>query len=116
MAKPSPVLIIDGDCTFCRRWSSRLQKISNIEIRASQDRGDLLSQVSSEEFQKAVKLVDLDGKVWTGAGAIYRALAENKIGAWLSKAYQKNYFFRILSDYIYKQVARNRHRIMKKIF
>ncbi len=103
------VLIYDGDCGFCKFWIERWRRLTDasIEYFSYQEAGDRFPQISKEEFQKSVQLIQSDGTVLSGAHAVFQALATNRSYAWLLKLHQKFPVFRFLSERFYELVARN---------
>ena len=72
-----PLLVYDGDCGFCRRrverW--RVRTGARVEYAPYQEAAPRLPQVSIDEFERSVQLLDLDGRVYSGALAVFRVLA-----------------------------------------
>ncbi len=69
-----PVLLYDGDCGFCRRWVSRLQRWDRqkaIEYVAAADRGAVvgLPPLSDAALDRAMHLVTRDGRVYPAAAS-----------------------------------------------
>jgi len=73
-----PLLIFDGDCGFCRRWITRWQSMTGerIDYAPYQEVGEQFPQISPQDFVTAVQLVDTDGQIFSGAEAVFRALAQ----------------------------------------
>lgn len=69
-----PTLIFDGDCGFCRRWIERWK--SQTERRVAyvtfQRMGNRFPEVTREQCESAVHLVEPDGRVCSGADAVVR--------------------------------------------
>src|SRR3954470_16458762 len=73
---PKPVLLYDGDCSFCRRWVERWKALTGetIEFAPSQEAGPRFPQIPKEDFEKSVWLVEPDGHVTGAAKAVFRSL------------------------------------------
>ena len=110
-----PVMIFDGDCSFCTRWVSRLR-------HATGDRVDFLAfhdasvaaqfrEVPRQQFETAVQLVETDGTVYGGAEAVFRALAHNPRARWLLNWYYRCPALASASEWVYRRVARHRKLI-----
>ena len=108
-----PVLVYDGHCRFCRQQASRLAVGSGgrIRLESFHDPAVLeLHGITREAAEEAVHLVMPDGKIFSGASAVARAIRLNPIFSWLS------YFYEIpgikqTADAAYRWVARNRYRL-----
>ena len=105
-----PVLIYDGDCNFCRHWVNRCRHLTQdrVEYLPSQDAAPLFSHISPEQFEASVQLVQLDGSVYDGAEAVFRALACNPKHGWPLLWYRKVPVVGVLTEFLYRFVARNR--------
>src|SRR5215472_8409109 len=73
---PKPLLIYDGDCDFCKLWIARWEEETRdlVEYQPLQEAADRFAEIPREEFERAVKLVEPDGSVYTGAEAVFRSL------------------------------------------
>jgi predicted DCC family thiol-disulfide oxidoreductase YuxK len=93
-APPSkPLLVFDGDCHFCTLWIRRWQQLTGdaVDYLPSQDERIAVhfSEIPREWFQTAVQLIEPDGTVYSGAEAVFRALAKNPKRQWPLRAYEK---------------------------
>ncbi|MEE2986836.1 MAG: lipase maturation factor family protein [Nitrospinota bacterium] len=107
-----PIMIYDGDCTFCRYWVSRWSSATRgrVEYAPSQEVGKHFPQIPPEIFQTSVQLVETDGKVYEGAEGVFRALAQAPGKRWTLWLYEKLPGFSSLTETIYRQVAEHRHQ------
>ena len=105
----TPVLIYDGDCGFCRRSVARLRKITGerIEYAPFQEVAGNFPQIPRVRFEEAVHLIDPDGRVSSGAEAVFRTLAYGGRTSllWL---YRHLPGFRGVSEWAYRWVAEHR--------
>lgn len=73
-----PLMIYDGDCNFCKFWISRWQRSTagRVDYIASQDPqvAKQFSELPREWFAEAVQLIETDGRVYSGAEAVFRSL------------------------------------------
>lgn len=106
-----PVLIFDGDCGFCRKWIARWQKATGNKVSYApyQKVASRYPQIPMDRFERAVQLVEGDGKVYSAAAAVFRSLSyAGKRRAVLWWAYRKIPGFRFMSEIAYACVARHR--------
>jgi predicted DCC family thiol-disulfide oxidoreductase YuxK len=109
---PRAVLLYDGACAFCRKSAARLARRCGeaIELRALQDALRDDPRLAAAEIEQGVRLVESDGRMHVGAGAILRAL--ELAGRWRAAAalYRRAGWFRALAEALYRFVARRRRR------
>jgi len=109
---PRPVLIYDGDCRFCTLWIRRWQQETGdtIEYLPSQDATvrERFPEIPTTAFEAAVQFVETDGRVISGAAAVFRALARNPHQQRWWRYYVKWPWFASLSEQTYRQVAQHR--------
>jgi predicted DCC family thiol-disulfide oxidoreductase YuxK len=108
-----PVVVYDGNCTFCRRQLRRLERWTGetFERVPFQDAGTRFDPIPQREFTRSVVLIQRDGRAYSGAEAVYRALAHNKgMTGWLW-CYRHLPGFARISEWGYAFVARHRGRI-----
>ncbi|MFQ5444588.1 MAG: thiol-disulfide oxidoreductase DCC family protein [Nitrospinales bacterium] len=105
-----PLLIYDGDCNFCLRWISRWRPVTQdrVDYAPSQDVANDFPEIPPDRFEASVLLVDLDGNIYEGAEAVFRALAyapRKNRALWI---YQNVPGFAWMSERFYRFVAENR--------
>jgi lipase maturation factor 1 len=105
-----PLLLWDGDCRFCRRWIERLRARTGdqVQYERSQQAGARFPEIPSSEFGEAVILVLPNDEIFRGAEAIVRALSFAPRGAWLFPAYRKIPGAAMISNAVYRAIARRR--------
>jgi predicted DCC family thiol-disulfide oxidoreductase YuxK len=116
-----PVLIYDGDCDLCRRWIARWSHVTEarIDIISSQEAAHLFPEISPEQFQSSVQLVQPDGVVYEGAEAVFRTLAFNSSHRWPLWLYRNVYGVASATEFIYRFIARHRgsiSRVMRRFW
>ena len=108
------VLIYDGHCRFCIREAARIQRwVGNpLRLESFRDRGgiDRYPGLFAEQCEAALQLVAPDGRIHSGAAAVFRALALNPRLAPVTWIYLIP-GLRQLFDAGYRMVARNRFRL-----
>ena len=108
---PKAVMIFDGTCRFCRLWIGRWKEMldERVEFIPAQESGTRFPQVSSADLKSAVHLVLPDGKVLSGAHAVFQSLALAPGNGWLLRLYQKVPGVKPLSELAYRFVAGHRN-------
>ncbi|MGA2029809.1 MAG: lipase maturation factor family protein [Verrucomicrobiota bacterium] len=109
---PKPLLVFDGDCNFCTLWIRRWQQMTDdaVDYLPSQDAqvAEYFPEISREQFQKSVQLIEMNGKVFSGAEAVFRTLAENPKWKWPLTIYEKSSAFAKITECTYSFVASHR--------
>src|SRR5437867_3727345 len=105
-----PLLVFDGECAFCRAWIERWRAITGdaVDYAPSQDVASRFPDVPAQRFAESVVLIELDGRVTSGAEAVFRALARapgRGLGVW---AHAHVPGFAWTSERVYRIVARHR--------
>ena len=105
-----PLLIYDGDCNFCCRWVSRWRHVTRdrVEYAVSRDVAHRFPEIPEEKFLASVILVDPQGKIFSGAEAVFRTLATAPNGGWPLKLYRTLPLFAPVSERLYRFVAEHR--------
>lgn len=119
--KKKPLLIWDGNCSFCAYWVARWEMMTgdNIDYEPYQTAHNRIEDIRLRRFQEAARLIEPDGTVYNGAEAVYRSLTYGKGWGWLYTFYEMSGSFRALSDQGYQWIANNRsqgYRITKLLF
>ncbi|MEQ5789442.1 DUF393 domain-containing protein [Muricauda sp. NFXS6] len=113
--KEKPVLIWDGTCGFCKFWIIRLQITTkdNIAYLPYQDAADRYKDIPVKEFKKASRLIEPNGKVFSGPDSFYRSLKYTSIKSPWHNWYQNSKWFSKSSDHTYIFIAKNRALLFK---
>ena len=105
-------MVFDGDCRFCSLWIRRWQQATRdrIDYLPSQDEriAAQFPELPRELFASAVQLIDVDGSVYGGAEAVFRALAHSPHEHWLLDWYENSPGFAHITERAYGFVARHR--------
>jgi lipase maturation factor 1 len=112
---PKPLLVYDGDCDFCKLWIARWREetAEAVEYQPLQEAAARFPEVPREEFERAVKFIEPDGQVWSGAAAVYRSLGGGgrPLNRW---SYDHVPGFAAASEFAYRFIAGHRelaHRV-----
>ena len=105
-----PTLVWDGECKFCRWWKSRweLKTWENIRFLTYQEVAGEFPDIPPKKFKKASRLIESDGRIYSGPDSAYRSLylsGNNKWHCW----YHQIKWFQFLSDFGYNHIAKNRN-------
>ncbi|MBL8540126.1 MAG: DUF393 domain-containing protein, partial [Betaproteobacteria bacterium] len=109
-ADAKPVLIYDGDCGFCAYWARYWQRLTGdrVRYRPYQEVAGDYSEISVEDFQRAVQYVAADGHRASGAEAAFLTLTHTRGGGiWLA-LYRRLPGFAAASEAAYRFIARHR--------
>lgn len=117
-----PLLIWDGACGFCKYWYLHLKsKIGDrMDYAPYQDAHQRFHDIPYKEFQKASRLIESNGTVYTGPDSLYRSMLylPQPRPLW-HKLYVKNRFFNRLSDVGYDWISKHRpqlYRVTVRLF
>lgn len=109
-------VIYDGECGLCRRSVERLRRwdtTDRLRLLPFQAPGvmDRYPDIDEAEFRKAVQLIAPDGRRWSGADAVEKALEQTRARplAWLFKLP----FARPIARRGYRWIARNRSKLAR---
>lgn len=109
-----PTIVYDGDCPFCQRQMALVRRLDKRAVfdylpKQSNDLLNRFPQLDQMDFETGLRLVDVKGRVFVGADAVYEIgsrLTPCKYIAWL-------YLIpglRQIGQHIYKLIAANRGR------
>jgi len=108
----NPLIIFDGDCHFCTLWIRRWQQMTGdaVSYLPAHDLrvADQFPEIPRQAFDDAVLLIEPDGAVYSGAAAVFRALAHNPKCRWPLRAYEESPAFASITERAYCTVAGNR--------
>jgi predicted DCC family thiol-disulfide oxidoreductase YuxK len=105
-----PLLIFDGDCSFCRGWIARwLHRVGDrLDVAPFQEVADRFPAIPRERFARGVQLVMPDGTHCEAAEAVYRSLALAPGGGAPLWLYRHLPLFAPTSEWCYRVVADHR--------
>lgn len=110
-----PVLVFDGDCSFCRLWIDRWRQLTDDRIHYApfQEVADQFPEIPRETFARAVQLILPDGKVCSAAHAVFQTLTFVPGLAWMLWLYQHLPGFAFITEFFYRFVARHRNPLYR---
>jgi predicted DCC family thiol-disulfide oxidoreductase YuxK len=109
---PKPLMVFDGDCNFCKLWIRRWRQMTGdtVDYLPSQD-ANIAAQfpeIPRDRFQWSVQFIETDGTVYSGAEAVFRALAKNQKWQWPLHLYEQSPAIAQFTERAYKFVAGHR--------
>jgi predicted DCC family thiol-disulfide oxidoreductase YuxK len=104
-----PLLVFDGECLFCRRMAERIQATSDggVGLEPAKTAAARFPDIAAAEFERSVKLIGIDGRVFSAAEAILRARAACS-RSWLLLTYKHVPLAAAILEAVYRLAARNR--------
>ena len=111
-----PLLVYDGDCSFCRLWIERWRELTEgrkILYKPFQEVAELYPEVPREAFARAVQLILPDGEVLSAAHAVFRTLAFAPGLAWMLWVYRHIPGVAPVAEFVYRFVARHRNPLYR---
>ncbi|MEO8439644.1 MAG: lipase maturation factor family protein [Spartobacteria bacterium] len=107
---PQPLMVYDGDCGFCKLWIARWREITagKVEYEALQEAAARFPEVPRAAFEHAVKLIESDGGVYSGAEAVFRSLGTARAGGFWTWCFRHLPGFAPLSELAYRGIAGHR--------
>src|SRR5256885_11152865 len=107
---PKPLIIWDGECLFCRRWIERWREITRDEVdyETSKNVGGKFPEISRQQFERSVILIEADGSVFTRGEAVFRSLRCRSSKRWLAWSYDHVPGFAQVSESFYRIISCNR--------
>jgi predicted DCC family thiol-disulfide oxidoreductase YuxK len=109
-ARRLPLLIYDGDCGFCLYWLHYWQKLTGDRVAYApyQEVAGQYPQIPTAAFRQAVQYVAPDGKIASGAEAVFLTLSHaDGYGFWLT-CYRRLPGFAAIAERAYAIVASHR--------
>jgi predicted DCC family thiol-disulfide oxidoreductase YuxK len=105
-------MLFDGDCRFCRLWIERWRNTTHgeVDFLALQEPqvAERFSELQRPALEHAAHLIEPDGRVSSGAEAVFRSLAYNPHEKWLLDWYEHSPRFVQITEWAYRFVARHR--------
>ena len=105
-----PIMIWDGECSFCRYWVNRWQRTTRnaIDYVPYQIAHEQFPDLDVKLFYQASRLIDTDGKVFSGPNSAYRSLYLVGKYKYLNSWYENSTLFRRFNDRVYQFIAKHR--------
>jgi predicted DCC family thiol-disulfide oxidoreductase YuxK len=108
--KEEAVMLFDGECAFCRRWVERWRRLTGDKVRYAPYQRELAAypQLTEKQCEEAVQLVTPDGAVYSGARAVFKALALGGRASWPLALYERVPLAGPFFEFCYRLVAGHR--------
>ncbi len=108
--RSKPLLVYDGDCAFCRLWIDYWRRLTKDRMGYApfQRVAKNFPEIPLESFQRAVQLILPDGKVFSGAAAVFHTLSFAPSRQWLWRLYQRLPAFASIAEFFYRFIADRR--------
>ncbi|PYV25998.1 MAG: hypothetical protein DMG27_08175 [Acidobacteria bacterium] len=105
-----PLLVFDGDCSFCRFWVDAWKSLTEDRVACApfQEVADQFPEIPLENFRSSVQLVMPGGEVFAGAEAVFRTLAYAPGKKWMLWLYERAPNVAPISEACYRIVAAHR--------
>lgn len=104
-------MLWDGDCSFCKYWVTRWQRITGdyIDYLPYHERGEAFPDLEELIFKEASRLIDTSGNIYSGPDSAFRSLWIAGKYKWLHQRYRKDSSFQKLTDGLYQFIAQRRN-------
>jgi predicted DCC family thiol-disulfide oxidoreductase YuxK len=105
-----PLLVFDGDCSFCKAWIEYWQKLTGERVLYTpyQEIGSRFPDLPQKDFASAVTLFLPAGEVRSGAHAVFTLLAMLPGKGWMLWLYLHVPGFALIAELAYRTVAKHR--------
>ena len=105
-----PLLIYDGECNFCGRWIARWEQVTGKRVGYCefQQLGERFPEIPRAAFEQAVQLIELDGRVLSGADAVIRLFDFAPQKRWLPRLMRGLPGFMPIARVAYRFIAAHR--------
>jgi predicted DCC family thiol-disulfide oxidoreductase YuxK len=110
-----PILVYDGDCSFCRLWIGRWHDLTEDRVRYEpfQKVAPQFLQIPREDFARAVQLILPGGDTFSAAHAVFRTLTFVPGCAWMLWLYRHFPGVAMITEFFYRFVARHRNPLYR---
>jgi predicted DCC family thiol-disulfide oxidoreductase YuxK len=108
--REKPLLIYDGDCTFCKFWVEYWKTATGerVDYAPFQEIAPQFPEIPLDNFRAAAQFVDCDDSVSAGAEAVYRLMAHVPGKGWTRWCYEHVPGVDAASASLYNFIARRR--------
>ncbi len=105
-------MVFDGDCNFCSMWINRWRQITGEAVDYAKSQQPEIAarfpEIPRDAFEKSVQFIEPEGEVFSGAEAVFRALAKNPRWDWPLHFYETAPALASITERTYKFVAGHR--------
>jgi predicted DCC family thiol-disulfide oxidoreductase YuxK len=105
-----PLLVYDGKCRFCGVWIEYWNRLTGdrVDYATFQEAASRFPEVPLERFQTSVQLILPNGRVLSGAHAVFQSLAFAPGKGWMLWSYERIPGVAWISEWFYNIVATHR--------
>ena len=105
-----PLLIYDGDCSFCKAWIHYWKTLTRERVLYApcQEASFRFPDIPKDQFASAVQLILPNGEVRSGAHAVFSTLQSVSGKGWMLRLYDHFPGVEAITEAGYRVVARNR--------
>jgi predicted DCC family thiol-disulfide oxidoreductase YuxK len=105
-----PLLVYDGDCTFCTFWVRYWQRLTGpaVDYHPYQEVATEYPGIALAEFRHASQYITADGRYAGGAEATFRVLSHARRKEFWLTLYQRLPGFAAFSEFVYSIIAAHR--------
>ncbi|MGH9432505.1 MAG: lipase maturation factor family protein [Terriglobia bacterium] len=105
-----PLVIFDGDCGFCRFWVDYWKKLTRdgVDYAPFQEVAENFPHIPREGFARSLQMVTPEGRTYSGAAAVFQALAYAEGYGYLTWLYGNFPLFASISEACYRLAAAHR--------
>jgi predicted DCC family thiol-disulfide oxidoreductase YuxK len=109
MAEDKPLILFDGDCGFCRWWVGRWMEAAGGKMEARPYQEGAPDSIPRERLAEAIHFLLPDGRVFSGAQAVFWILKKAEGRGWPLGIYRKVPGAAALAELAYGLVASHRN-------
>ncbi|MGM0572244.1 MAG: thiol-disulfide oxidoreductase DCC family protein [Bacteroidota bacterium] len=116
--KDKPLMAWDGNCGFCHYWVIKWKKMTGerVNYQPFQQIHKEFPDIDYRLFKQAIRLIDTDGRIYTGPAAVFHALNRySPKWRWVMPLYRNIRPFRFLADHFYAFVSRHRVKMYEVV-
>jgi predicted DCC family thiol-disulfide oxidoreductase YuxK len=115
MMLDKPLMVYDGDCSFCKVWIDYWKRLTGdrVDYAPFQEVADQFPHIPRENFDKAVYLIMPDGTAYKGAQAVCESLQHHPYYWLFNTLYKFLPGFATVTEGCYQTVAENRDILYK---
>jgi predicted DCC family thiol-disulfide oxidoreductase YuxK len=105
-----PIMAWDGNCGFCHYWVLRWKLFTgdNVIYRPYSEVAPMFPDIELRYFKQAVRLIDVDGKIYGGPAAAFQAFQYGNKYRWLMPLYKNFKPAEFIADHTYRFISKNR--------
>jgi predicted DCC family thiol-disulfide oxidoreductase YuxK len=110
---PSPLLLYDGNCGFCRKWVGRWKALTGDQVlyEPYQEAASRFPEIEPQCFTQSLQLIQPNGEVLQGAEGVFKSLECVFYLRPLNWSYGHVPGFAAFAEWLYRKVAENRNRV-----